>query len=424
MSIADAPSKPFVFGERSTAVVGRDDRCDIPAPARERQVSRQHCAFDIEPPMVRVRDLGSRNGTYVNDVRITGPDSQTYELTDGDVVRAGTMRLRVTITGTMHSTPDNDDLLLHGEQVGQYTVVREIGRGAQGIVYLGRHQDTGQSVALKVLWPQPGALPGAVHAFRREIENISALRHPNLLRFREAGSTGALFFFASEYCAGGSLVERVNGQGGPLTPDDSVAITLQVLNGLAYAHSVPLPAVRNSDGTMAPARGLVHRDISPQNLLLSDAGPAPVVKIADFGLAKAFERAGLSGLTHSEASGGSAAFIPRAQIVNFKYAEPAVDVWATAACLYWMLTHKYPRDFPDGIDPALVVWREPVVPIRDRNASLPTGLGTAIDDVLAEEDPRDGVIPSAEEFKRALEDALQAGPDLSRTSGSRTDNGL
>ncbi|MFE1959700.1 protein kinase [Streptomyces sp. NPDC059479] len=406
VSVADALSKPFVFGEQSTVVVGRDDDCDIQAPAQERQVSRHHCAFDIEPPMVRVRDLGSRNGTYVNDVRIAGPDSQAYELIDGDVVRAGTLRLSVTVTGTAHPTPDNDDLLLRGEQVGRYTVVREIGRGAQGIVYLGRHQDSGQSVALKVLWPQPDTLPGAVHAFRREIENISALRHPNLVRFCDADSTGALFFFACEYCAGGSLAQRVNKQDGPLTPDDSVAITLQVLNGLAYAHKVPLPAVRNSDGTTAPARGLVHRDIKPQNLLLSDAGPAPVVKIADFGLAKAFECAGLSGLTHSEASGGSAAFIPRSQIVNFKYVKPAVDVWATAACLYWMLTRSYPRDFPGGIDPAHVVWRDPVVPIRDRKASLPTGLATMIDDILAVEDPRDSVTPSAEEFKRALEDAV------------------
>ncbi|MET8329907.1 FHA domain-containing serine/threonine-protein kinase [Streptomyces sp. NPDC005181] len=407
VTVAGTQSKTFSFGEPGTVVVGRASDCGIEVPAGERQVSRRHCAFDIDPPALRVRDLGSRNGTYVNGVRIDGPSSHAHQLADGDEVRVGTLLLRVSSTAEGLPAPTGGDTEGDAaEQIDRYAIVRELGRGAQGIVYLVRQQDSGESLALKVFQPETGIHPGAVNGFLREIRNTEALRHPNLVRFRNAGSTGMLLFFACEYCEGGNLAQRVIEQDGPLCPDDAVALTRQVLDGLAYAHSALLPAVRLGDGTTAPASGLVHRDVKPQNILLSGTGPAPVVKIADFGLAKAFEHAGLSDYTRTGALGGSVAFMARAQIVNYKYAKPAVDVWASAACLYWALTRSTPRDFPDGTDPLRVVLREPAVPIRNRNASLPVRLAALIDDILAVEDPRESVTPSAEEFNRALEEAM------------------
>ncbi|CAM5624715.1 Serine/threonine-protein kinase PknD [Streptomyces tanashiensis] len=403
VAVVGAQSMTFSYGERGTVIVGRAADCAIVASADQRQVSRHHCAFDIDPPTVRVRDLGSRNGTYVNGVRIDGPGSRAHDLADGDEIRVGTLLLRVSSVDDGSPAPADGDA---DEQIDGYTIVREIGRGAQGIVYLARQQDSGESLALKVLRPEVAIHPEAVNGFLREIKNTRVLQHPNLVRFRDAGSTGTLLYFACEYCEGGNLAQRVIEQGGTLTPAVAIALIRQVLDGLAYAHSAPLPAVRLSDGTTAPARGLVHRDIKPQNVLLSGAGPTPVVKIADFGLAKAFEHAGLSDYTRSGAVGGSVAFMPRAQMVNYKYATPAVDVWASAACLYWALTRSTPRDFPEGTDPLRVVLREPAVPIRKRNAALPTGLAALVDDILAVEDPREGVTPSAQEFRRALEEAM------------------
>ncbi|MFD0035588.1 protein kinase domain-containing protein [Streptomyces sp. NPDC055059] len=409
VTIAGAQSKMFSYSERCTVVVGRAADCDIQVPADERQVSRRHCVFDVDPPVSRIRDLGSRNGTYVNGVRVEALGSGAHELTDGDEIRAGTLLLRVSTTGDNSPAPSDTDAAFDSfpaEQIDRYTFIRELGRGAQGIVYLARQQDSGEALALKVLRPETSVHPDAVNSFLREIRNTVALRHPNLVQFQDAGSTGELLFFACEYCEGGDLAQRVTAQEGPLPPDDAVALTLQVLDGLTYAHHVPLPAVRLGDGTTAPARGLVHRDLKPQNILLSSAGPMPIVKIADFGLAKAFERAGLSDHTRTGARGGSLAFMPRAQIVNFKYARPAVDVWASAACLYWTLTRSTARDFPDGTDPLRVVLREPAVPIRKRNASIPARLAALIDDILAVEDPREGVTPSADEFNRALKETL------------------
>jgi serine/threonine protein kinase len=177
-----------------------------------------------------------------------------------------------------------------------------------------------------------------------------------------------------------------------------------VLDALVYAHHAAIPSVQLADGSVDSGRGLVHRDIKPQNILLAGPGDPPVVKLADFGLAKAFDRAGFSGLTRTGAVGGSVAFMPRAQIVNYKFARPEVDVWATAASLYWTLTGHAPRNFPVGSDPVAVVLREPPVPIRERSSSIPPRLAAVIDAMLVDSPRLPGT--SAEEFKHALLQAL------------------
>lgn len=130
--------------------------------------------------------------------------------------------------------------------------------------------------------------------------------------------------------------------------------------------------------------GMVHRDIKPQNLLLAGSDRQPVLKIADFGLAKAFDHAGLSGRTHTGAVGGSVAFMPRRQLIDYKYARPDVDLWAVMACLYWTLTGETPRTFPPDADPVAVVLREPPIPLRERLPSIPRPLADVIDAALDE----------------------------------------
>ena len=158
----------------------------------------------------------------------------------------------------------------------------------------------------------------------------------------------------------------------------SAGALLQTLRGLHYAHTAEVP-VRLSDGTVTTSHGLVHRDIKPQNLLLTGDRERMTLKIAEFGLAKAFDSAGLSGHTLTGAFGGSLAFMPRGQVIDFKYARPEIDLWAVTACLYWMLTGSAPRDFPPDADPVAVVLREPPVPVRDRVPSLPRRLAELID---------------------------------------------
>jgi serine/threonine protein kinase len=145
----------------------------------------------------------------------------------------------------------------------------------------------------------------------------------------------------------------------------------------------------------------VHRDLSPHNILLDETDGAPsTAKVADFGLAKAFDQAGLSGLTRTGVAAGKPWFVPRQQVINFRDASPAVDVWATAACLYHALTAEYPRDFPRGKDPWQVILQTEPVPIRQREPGISPALAEVIDTALREQ-PAIGFATAAE-FREAL----------------------
>ncbi|MGW1375158.1 protein kinase domain-containing protein [Streptomyces sp. NPDC002446] len=401
---ADAPDV-HVFTEPAACLVGRGADCDIRIDAADRRVSRRHLLLDIAPPQVRLRDLGSRNGTYVNGRRLVG-DPPVRELADGDDIRIGDTRLRVALP----AAPERERARYPGHRL-----LHELGRGGHGVVHLARHEASGDLVALKTLLTHDDLDEGAHQGFLRELGCLGALHHRNIVRFREQGTAthrtgGRSPFFTSEYCTGGSIADLVARSGGRLPADRAVNLTLQTLDGLAHAHAATLPALR-ADGRTVTATGLVHRDITPRNLLLTSDGPSgpiaphaspPTVKIADFGLAKALDTAGLSGHTRTGAMGGSIAFMPRSQVIDFKYAGPEVDLWATTACLYWMLTGEPPRTFLPGTDPLATVLREPPVPLLDRTPDLPAPLADLIDRVLAE--PADGTAPAhtAHELAEAL----------------------
>ncbi len=193
-----------------------------------------------------------------------------------------------------------------------YRIERELGRGGMGIVYLVRNEATGETLALKVLRHQVTARQRAAQLmFEREIENTKALRHPHVVELRESDFLPNHWYFTMEYCDGGSL-DALCKQHGPLPVKEAAEITLQVLSGLEYAHQATIPHVRRKDGTDGPGRGLVHRDLKPHNIFLTTVGGKRVAKIGDFGLAKAFESAGESGLTISGVIGGTPEFMARA----------------------------------------------------------------------------------------------------------------
>jgi serine/threonine protein kinase len=189
-----------------------------------------------------------------------------------------------------------------------------------------------------------------------------------------------------------------------MSPDNAVRLTLQALAGLDYAHQVALANVKLADGDPSKGRGLVHRDIKPHNLFPARSGEKYSAKIGDYGLAKAFDLAGLSGLTATGAVAGTPMFMPRQQLLEYKYAKPDVDVWAMAASLYYMLTLQPPRDFGKGHDPWQVVLQTKAVPIRQRVPAIPARLAAVIDKALIDE-PEIG-FKSAAEFRAALKEAL------------------
>ncbi|WP_341735390.1 protein kinase [Microcoleus sp. CAWBG640] len=401
-------------------------------------MSRYHCLLDINPPDIRIRDFGSKNGTFVNGKKIgqreahQSPEEAAqiqfpeYDLGEGDEFTLSDTSFRVAValdpenakTAQQQSPPtipSNQENLwemlkafllkaVGGQNnigvLGDYVLLKELGRGGFSLVYLARHQQTNEEVALKVMLPKVAANQRAVNWFMREIENTKSLKHPHVVGLKESGYADDTFFFTMEYCEGGSVVDLMVKRGVSTLPiAESVAIIVQVLDGLTYTHNAEIPNVRLADGSFAKGRGLIHRDLKPGNIFLANIGGKQVAKIGDYGLAKAFDQAGLSGQTMTGSQVGTPYFMPRQQVLDYKYAQPEVDVWAAAACLYVMLTGYSPRNFV-GLDPFRAVLDNDAVPIRDRTSSIPQPLATVIDRALI--DNPEIYYKSAADFKQAL----------------------
>lgn len=422
--------KKRTYEERTTCIIGRSPDCGFQLLNDQAHniISRYHCLLDINPPDIRVRDFGSKNGTYVNGqligqrhptqtpeegARITFPE---HDLKQGDTIELGNVVIRVGIEveepTNQPSQPLDDlyqilmDLLARADSgapnllaIRGYTLLKQLGQGGFGAVYLARHQQTGEDVALKVMLPKIASDPHARQMFLREVENTKALQHPNVVKMLDSGCSDDIFFFTLEYCAGGSIVDLMRRQRRTLSVETAMPIIFQVLDGLEYAHNAEIPAVKRPDGSFGRGRGLVHRDLKPGNIFLSTTSGSLRARIGDYGLAKSFDLSGLSGLTRSGTLAGTPYFMPRQQVSNFKYAKPEVDLWATAATLYYMLTGTYPREFNRG-DPYLVVLQTDAVPILKRNASIPRRLAEVID--LALIDKPEICFKSAAAFKQEL----------------------
>lgn len=431
----------FEFSDRTTCIIGRAKDCSLKLPNDEshKTISRYHCLLDINPPDIRVRDFGSLHGTYING-KIIGKrrSDQTpeeaakikfpeYDLKEGDKIKLGSTTFQVTVEETtvesenqpasetiplskLDLLADNKELISNAVTSESnfptfpgYTIIKLLGKGGFGEVYLARQDRNDKLVALKVMRPQMAANQRAKEMFLREVENTKALQHTNVVQLEESGYYDDIFFFTLEYCDGGSVSDLIKQRGGRLSINQAVSIILQILDGLEYAHNAEISFVKLADGSIGKGHGLVHRDLKPANILLTNNGANSIAKIADYGLAKAFDLAGLSGLSMSGNTAGTPAFMPRQQVINFKYAKPEVDIWASAACLYYMLTGTFPRDSV-GQDPWLVVLQSKAVPIRQRDGLIPNKLAELID--LALVDNPTIHFKSAIAFKLELESVL------------------
>jgi serine/threonine protein kinase len=151
-----------------------------------------------------------------------------------------------------------------------YEIKRELGRGGMGVVYLACNALMGRDEVLKVMGPQIMERPGVLDRFRREIQAVARLRHPNIVTAYHASRLGESVVFAMEYVEGYDLAKLVKGQR-PLPVPLACNFAQQTALGLQHAHE----------------EGLVHRDIKPGNLMVSRKKGKATIKILDFGLAKA-----------------------------------------------------------------------------------------------------------------------------------------
>jgi serine/threonine-protein kinase len=232
---------------------------------------------------------------------------------------------------------------------------------------------------------------------------MGQLDHKNVIRQYESGEIGEGFYILMEYCRGGSVDGLMQKSGGKLSLEKATGIILQALEGLIYTHGVGIRATLGN-GENVCHDGVVHRDFKPHNIFLSDGTDKAVAKVADFGLAKAFEASGQTGITATGAVAGTMAFMPRQQYLDYRYAEPQVDVWAAAASYYYMLTGCFPRNF-NGMLPHVAILKNSAVPIRERDPGIPKSLADVIDRALIDNPAI--VTKSASDLKKQIEQAVQ-----------------
>lgn len=306
---------------------------------------------------------------------------------------------------------EKKDGALKASPVGGYDKIALLGKGGMGEVWKVKERKTGKIFALKTMLPEDSASESARKLFVRESGICKCLTHKNVVRAYEIGSANGVFYILMDLCEGGSVDALMKKNGGKLSLELSTYIILQVLSGLDYVHNMDVDVMIKKGffgGTKeVQATGVVHRDFKPGNILLTGHSDHPVAKVADFGMAKAFQTAGLSGVSQSGATMGTPPFMPRQQALRCKYAKPDVDVWAAAASYYNMLTGQVPKNFPPGKNPIQVIITESAVPIRQRNSGIPERLAKVIDKALADK-PEIG-IPTAADFRREIVAALPQG---------------
>jgi len=251
------------------------------------------------------------------------------------------------------------------QPIPAYRLVRELGRGHLGVVYLAIRPADAAVVALKTIRTAVAGNSEDVARFLHEANALRDLHHPHLIRCREIGTATGLLYVTSDYVPGPDANRLVLDQG-PMPVRRAVGLIRTVLEVLEYAH----------------ARGQVHRDLKPANLLVTANEHGEQVHVADFGLARVYQASKLSGLTMM--SGGAVGFMPPEQITHYRQAHPAGDQFSAAATLYFLLTGQIIRNPSESVSQNLLTILESApIPIHERRPDLPEDLATVIHRALS-----------------------------------------
>jgi serine/threonine protein kinase len=280
-------------------------------------------------------------------------------------------------------TPEPDAALQVGDRIRHYELIRCLGRGGMGEVYLARDTKLGRRVAIKLLHTQD---PDLVERFVLEARTTANLGHENIVTLYEADAHEGRPYMVLEYLQGRTVAELLGDK--PLPPGRAVELVSPVLRALACAHG----------------QGIVHRDLKPENVVLTDAG---VLKVLDFGIAKVLEdeRAAPAGVRGQSARAqapavGHPSLTEHGMVVGTmaymspeQWAGEAVDhrsdIWAVGIILHQMLAGRHPLQ---GLDQRqlgrAVVGPEPMPGLRAAAPGVPSRLADSVDACLAKDPAR------------------------------------
>ncbi|QDV80178.1 serine/threonine-protein kinase [Botrimarina mediterranea] len=280
-----------------------------------------------------------------------------------------------------------DDLT--GHRLNDYQLLRQLGRGAMAAVYLAEQQSLARRVAVKVLAAELCRDQAYVDRFQHEARSAASLSHPGIVQVYEVGSAEAegvrRHYIAQEYVPGGTLGREMQ-RHGLLSPGRMLEVLWQVGSALAAASE----------------RGLVHRDIKPDNLMLDRSG---AVKVADFGLARLVETDGPR-MTQVGVAMGTPLYMSPEQIEG-REVDPRSDLYSLGVTAYQLLTGDPPFKGDTPLSVAVQHLNNPPEPVASRRPETPAALAVVIDRLIAKK-PADRY-QNAAELLEALAEAARIG---------------
>lgn len=330
--------------------------------------------FAIQPRSPEYQDTDSHYRDPVHDTDV-GPGLVDPSLHAAPLSAA---KLQLKSKPTSDSLPDVGLLFVPG-----FEIETVLGRGGMGTVYLARQLSLDRPVALKVMSRRWASDPTFVARFTREAYAAARLNHPNLVQVYDIGDVESRRYFSMEYVEGRSLADVVRAAG-KLDPETAVGYILQAARGLKHAHD----------------RGMIHRDIKPDNLLLDLQG---IVKVADLGLVKTpnltreedsgewgFEdKTGLKGLpanmTGARMALGTPAYMSPEQCRDAAAVDHRADIYSLGCTLYAMVTGQQPFDGKTAVELMTKHAYSPLVPPEEVASRVPRELSNVIQKMMAKQ---------------------------------------
>lgn len=413
-------------GRDAPVVIGRAPDARIVIAPDDDSASRYHAACQLLADVLTVRDLGSRNGTFVNQLQV-----QTAPLRPGDRLRVGRrvfeiQREEYELEETVPPPPaaptwasdtapaftyrccscnaeGHPPGRFHGApldawicppcaemrrtspetwpervrpQIGDWQLLRFLGHGGMSVVFEARHRTEGLLAALKLMRPMTSLGEMARKRFLREQRVLLALHHPAIVRAFEAAEDQGELFIASELVPEGEAESVAS----PVSPMNVIfLLAADLFSALAYAHG----------------QGVVHRDVKPGNLLLTRASDGRLRgKLNDFGLAKSFHDVGGSYRTADDEVAGTPQFMAPEQALGLATAGVSADIYSAAATVYWLLTRELPFLAPDGhrltgfAPLCIATLTYDRHPLRARRPEVPVDVASWLDLLLCREPER------------------------------------
>jgi serine/threonine protein kinase len=306
----------------------------------------------VEQGLCTDQEFRSSLGMLESRLKVNPIELKDLMVELGYITRSQAERLKKSIKET--KTADH--------QIPGYRILGRLGAGAMAVVYKARQLSLNRMVAIKVLPKRFTENPEYVERFYKEGQAAGKLNHPNIVQAIDVGEAGGYHYFVMEYVEGKTIADDLTA-GKVFDESEALEIIIQVARALAHAH----------------ARGLIHRDVKPKNIMINNDG---AVKLADLGLAR--ETADIEAAqTEAGKAYGTPYYISPEQIRGRVDIDGRADIYGLGATFYHMVTGRVPFIAEDSAEVMRKHLRDPLIPPDHINTTLSAGVSEVIEIMMA-----------------------------------------